>query len=136
MEHSKQKITTFLMFDGKAEEATNYYLSVFEQAEILSIHRYEANEAGVEGSIAHATFSLYGQVFMCMDSHVKHDFTFTSSMSLYVACTTDDEMDQLFEKLSQDGTILVPLNAYPFSQKFGWVADKYGVSWQLNLEKN
>lgn len=62
MEHAKQKITTFLMFDGKAEEATNYYLSVFDQAEILSIYRYGANEAGAEGTVAHATFSLYGQV--------------------------------------------------------------------------
>ncbi len=77
MEHSKQKIKTFLMFDGKAEEAINYYLSVFDQAEILSIHRYGANEAGAEGTVSHATFSLSGQVFMCMDSNVKHDFTFT-----------------------------------------------------------
>lgn len=135
MEHVKQKITTFLMFDGKAEEATNYYLSVFDQAEILSIHRYGPNEAGTEGTVAHATFSLYGQVFMCMDSNVKHDFTFTSSISLYIACTTEDESNRLFEKLSQDGKVLVPLAAYPFSQKFGWVADKYGVSWQLNLER-
>jgi predicted 3-demethylubiquinone-9 3-methyltransferase (glyoxalase superfamily) len=70
-----------------------------------------------------------------MDSNVKHDFTFTSSTSLYIACTTEDEINQLFEKLSHDGKVLVPLAAYPFSQKFGWAADKYGVSWQLNLER-
>src|SRR5579864_7548540 len=73
VEHSKQKITTFLMFDGKAEVAMNYYVSVFDQAEIVSIHRYGANEAGAEGTVAHATFTLGGQVFMCMDSNVKHD---------------------------------------------------------------
>ena len=136
MEHAKQKITTFLMFEGKAEEAMNYYLSVFDQAEILSIQRYGANEAGAEGSVAHATFSLYGQVFMCIDSNVKHDFTFTPAISLYVSCATEDEIDRLFEKLSQGGTVAMPLSAYPFSDKFGWVADKYGVSWQLSLERN
>ena len=135
MEHSKQKITTFLMFDGKAEEAMNYYLSVFDQAEIVSIQRYGANQAGAEGTVAHATFSLYEQVFMCIDSNVKHDFTFTPSVSLYVACATEEEIDRIFEKLSQGGAVAMPLSAYPFSDKFAWVADKYGVSWQLNLER-
>jgi predicted 3-demethylubiquinone-9 3-methyltransferase (glyoxalase superfamily) len=136
MEHVKQKITTFLMFDGKAEEAMNYYVSVFDQAEILSIQRYGANEADAGGTVLHATFSLHGQVFMCIDSNVKHDFTFTPAISLYVACATEDEIDRLFEKLSQGGEVAMPLAAYPFSNKFGWVADKYGVSWQLNLERN
>ena len=136
MENSKQKIKTFLMFGGKAEEAMNYYLSVFDQAEILDINRYEANEADTKGTVSHATFSLYGQVFMCMDSNVKHDFTFTPSTSLYITCTTEDEIDLLSKKLSQDGKVLMPLAAYPFSEKFSWVADKYGVSWQLNLERN
>ncbi len=135
-EHSMQKITTFFMFDGQAEEAMNYYLSVFDQAEILSINRYGANEAGAEGSVPHATFSLYGQVFMCIDSNVKHNFTFTPSISWYIACTTEDEIDRLFEKLSQGGKVLMPLASYPFSEKFGWIVDKYGVSWQLNLERN
>ena len=131
----KQKVTTFLMFDGKAEEAMNYYISVFEQAEIVSIQRYRANEAGAEGTVAHAIFSFYGQMFMCMDSNVKHDFTFTPSISLYVACATEEEIDRLFAKLSQGGAVAMPLMAYPFSDKFAWVADKYGVSWQLNLER-
>jgi len=136
VEHTKQKITTFLMFDGKAEEAMNYYVSVFDQAEIVSIQRYGANEAGAEGTVVHATFSLNGQVFMCMDSNVKQDFTFTPAISLYVACATEDEIDRFFEKLSQGGAVFMPLTAYPFSDKFAWVADKYGVSWQLNLERN
>jgi len=136
VQHAKQKITTFLMFEGKAEEAMKYYVSVFDQAEIVSIQRYGANEAGAEGTVAHATFSLYGQMFMCMDSNVKHGFTFTPSISLYVACATEAEIDRLFEKLSQGGAVAMPLSSYPFSEKFGWVADKYGVSWQLNLERN
>lgn len=129
-----QKITTFLMFEGKAEEAMNFYISVFDGAEIGNIIRYEAN--GAEGGVVHATFSLAGQTFMCMDSNIKHDFTFTPSMSLYVACATEQEIDRLFEKLSEGGTVMMPLAAYPFSNKFAWVADKYGVSWQLNLERS
>lgn len=136
MEHSKQKITMFLMFDGKAEEAMNYYVSVFDQAEILGIQRYGADEAGAEGTVLRATFSLYGQVFICLDSSVKHAFTFTPAISLYITCATEEEIDRLFEKLSQGGEVFMPLAAYPFSDKFGWVADKYGVSWQLNLERN
>ena len=136
MAQSKQKITTFLMFEGQAEEAMNYYVSLFEQAEILSIQRYGANGPGTEGTVVNATFSLNGQVYMCMDSYVKHDFTFTPAISLFVSCATEDEVDRLFEKLCQGGQVLMPLSAYPFSAKFGWVADKYGVSWQLNLERN
>ena len=85
--------------------------------------------------VVHATFALSGQVFMCMDSNVKHDFTFTPSMSLYISCATEEEIDRLFEKLSQGGSVAMPLMAYPFSSKFAWVTDKYGVSWQLNLER-
>ena len=114
----------------------HYYLSVFDQAELLSINRYGANEAGAEGTLSHATFSLDGQVFICMDSNMKQDFTFTPSISLYVTCATEDEINRLFEKLSQDGNVFMPLMTYPFSEKFAWVADKYGVSWQLNLESN
>jgi predicted 3-demethylubiquinone-9 3-methyltransferase (glyoxalase superfamily) len=135
MDHAKQKVTTFLMFEGKAEEAMNYYISVFEQAEIVSIQRYGANESGTEGTVAQAIFSLYGQMFMCIDSNVKHGFTFTPAMSLYVTCATEEEIDRLFEKLSQGGSVAMPLTAYPFSDKFAWVVDKYGVSWQLNLER-
>ncbi|WCK55991.1 VOC family protein [Aneurinibacillus sp. Ricciae_BoGa-3] len=127
------KITTFLMFDAKAEEAMNFYTSIFNNSEIISISRYVANEAGVEGTVKHATFTLHGQEFMCIDSNIKHDFTFTPSISLYVTCESNDELQSVFATLSQDGSVLMPLAAYPFSKKFGWVADKFGVSWQLTL---
>ncbi|MDQ0177992.1 VOC family protein [Bacillus chungangensis] len=131
-----QKITTFFMFEGQAEEAMNFYISLFDESEIINIQRYGANEAGAEGSVMHAIFSLHGQIFMCIDSSIKHEFTFTPSISLYVTCDTVEEIDRVFEQLSQDGSVLMPLAAYPFSEKFGWVADKYGVTWQLNLTKN
>lgn len=134
MEYLKPKINTFLMFSGQAEEAMNFYTSVFSQSEIINITRYGANEAGKEGTVFQASFLLKGQLFMCIDSYVKHDFTFTPAMSLWVICDSEDEINEVFGKLSQDGKILMPLAAYPFSQRFGWVQDKYGVSWQLNLE--
>ena len=131
-----QKISTFLMFDGQAEEAMNFYTSLFEDSKILNITRYGSNEAGPEGTVMHATFSLNGQEFMCIDSNIQHEFTFTPAISIYVNCETEWEIDRLFEKLSQGGQVLMPLDRYPFSEKFVWIADQFGVSWQLNLAKN
>jgi predicted 3-demethylubiquinone-9 3-methyltransferase (glyoxalase superfamily) len=127
------QITTFFMFEGRAEEAMNFYTSIFDKSEIKTITRYGANEDGPEGTVHHAVFSLNGQEFMCIDSYVNHGFSFTPSISLYVACDTEEEIDRVFEKLAQDGSILMPLAAYPFSKKFGWVADRFGVTWQLTL---
>jgi predicted 3-demethylubiquinone-9 3-methyltransferase (glyoxalase superfamily) len=70
---------------------------------------------------------------MCIDSPVKHNFTFTPAMSLFVDCADEAELDTLFAKLSEGGQVLMPLDNYGFSRKFGWLADKFGVSWQLNL---
>jgi len=128
-----QKFTTFLMFEGKAEEAMNFYTSLFENSKILSITRYGPNEAGTEGTVMLATFSLGGQEFMCIDSYIKHEFTFTPAMSIYVNCASEAEIDRVFEKLSLNGQVLMPLDHYPFSKKFAWVSDPFGVSWQLNL---
>lgn len=136
MGNTNQKITTFLMFEGKAEEAMNFYTSLFNQSEIVSISRYDENGPGKEGTVIHATFTLNGQEFMCIDSYVKHDFTFTPAMSLYVTCDTEEEIETVFNKLAQDGKVLMPLGSYPFSKKFGWLNDKYGVSWQLTLAED
>ncbi|PGE97718.1 hypothetical protein COF51_22115 [Bacillus pseudomycoides] len=136
MKNTRQKITTFLMFDSNAEEAITLYTSLFDQSEIINISRYGANEPGKEGTVMHATFTLNRQEFMCIDSSVKHEFTFTPSMSLYVNCDTEAEIDEVFNKLAQEGEVLMPLAVYPFSKKFGWLNDKYGVSWQLNFSAN
>ena len=127
-----QKITTFLMFEGKAEEAMNFYVSVFDGA-VDSITRYGADGPGPEGSVQHATFTLAGQQYMCIDSYVKHGFGFTPAVSLYVTCADEAELDRLFATLSEKGGVLMPLDNYGFSTKFGWVNDRFGVSWQLNL---
>ncbi|MBP1994309.1 VOC family protein [Paenibacillus eucommiae] len=128
------KVIPFLMFqDGKAEEAMNFYTLLIEDSEITSIVRYGANEPGEEGTVMQATFTLKGQEFMCIDSNVKHKFTFTPSFSIYVACSTEEEIEVLYEKLKEDRQALMPLGNYGFSKKFGWLNDRYGVSWQLNL---
>lgn len=128
-----QKITTFLMFEGKAEEAMRFYTSLFPDSEIRSISRYGDNEAGPAGTVHHALFSLGGQCLMCIDSAVKHEFTFTPAMSLFVTCATTSEIDTLFARLSDGGKTLMPLDAYPFSKRYAWVSDRFGVSWQLTL---
>ena len=129
-----EKVTPFLMLqDGNAEEAMNYYTSLIEDSAITSITRYGANEAGDEGTVMHATFSLKGQEFMCIDSNLKHEFSFTPSFSIYLTCTSEKELDDLYGKLIQDGQALMPLDDYGFSKKFGWLNDRYGISWQLNL---
>ncbi|NJJ41539.1 VOC family protein [Paenibacillus apii] len=129
----EQKIMTFFMFSGQAEEAMNFYISLFDGSEVLHIQRYGPNEDGAEGSVKKAAFSLGGQQFMCIDSNIRHDFTFTPSMSLYVECKSEEEIDHLFAKLSEGGNVYMPLALYPFSDKFGWVGDRFGVSWQLDL---
>jgi predicted 3-demethylubiquinone-9 3-methyltransferase (glyoxalase superfamily) len=128
-----QKIKTFLMFEGKAEEAMNFYVSLFPASEITSISRYGAKEAGPEGTVQQAVFSIQGQQFMCIDSFVAHGFSFTPAMSLHVTCEKEAEIELLFAKLSEGGQTLMPLDAYPFSKRYAWLNDKYGVSWQLML---
>jgi predicted 3-demethylubiquinone-9 3-methyltransferase (glyoxalase superfamily) len=127
-----QKITTFLMFEGKAEEAMTFYLSVFEDAKIVAINRYGAGETGEEGSVQHATFAVAGQEFMVIDSNVKHAFGFTPAISLYVNCESTEEIERYHKALVEDGKELMPLGSYGFSARFGWLVDRFGVSWQLN----
>ncbi|MFC5529850.1 VOC family protein [Cohnella yongneupensis] len=128
------KVTPFLMFqENNAEEAMKLYTSLIEGSEITSITRYGANGPGAEGSVMRATFTLKGQEYMCIDSNIKHAFTFTPSFSLFIDCETEEELTRLYEQLSAGGGVMMALGDYGFSRKFGWIADKFGVSWQLNL---
>jgi len=128
-----QKPVTFLMFDGNAEKALNFYLSIFPNSAILQIAHYGKNEGGAAGSIQLATVVLGGQLFMLIDSPVKHNFTFTPAISIYINCESEEELNMLFTNLSQGGAVFMAPGPYPFSKKFCWIADQYGVSWQLNL---
>lgn len=89
-----------------------------------------------DGTVLHAVFTLNGQSFMAVDNINKEEHSFTPAMSLFVTCGTEEEIERVFRKLSEDGTVLMPLAAIPVSKKFGWVQDNYSVSWQLNHAKS
>jgi predicted 3-demethylubiquinone-9 3-methyltransferase (glyoxalase superfamily) len=128
-----ERITTFLMFDGEAEEAMKFYVSLFKNSAVTSVKRYKAGETGRPGSVVRADFRLDGQPFMCVDSPVELSFDFAPSMSLFVTCETEQEIENLFKRLSAGGRVMMPLDDYPFSAKFAWLSDRFGVSWQLSL---
>lgn len=128
-----QKIMTFLMFQGQAEEAMTFYTSLFDDAEVVSVTRYGPDQPGAEGTVQHAVFTLAGQPYMAIDSNVRHDFTFTPAISLYVTCASEAEIERLYAALSEKGGTMMPLDSYGFSSRFAWVSDRFGVSWQLNL---
>ncbi|MBS0221874.1 MAG: VOC family protein [Proteobacteria bacterium] len=128
-----EKIRPFLMFHGEAEEAMNFYLSLFLDSKMVEIRRYGPEGPGREGTVMRATLSLDGSEIMCIDSSVRHPFTFTPATSLFVTCETDEEITRLAAMLGKGGKIFMPLDAYPFATKFTWLADRFGVSWQLTL---
>lgn len=126
-------IYPFLMFEGRAEEAMAFYTSLIPGSRIDEINRYGAEGPGKEGTVMTARFSVAGQTVMCIDSIVSHAFTFTPSFSFFIECDDASELDRLFAGLSRDGKVLMPVDNYGFSQRFGWCSDRFGVSWQLNL---
>lgn len=132
-----QKFTTTLMFVGaqlgKAEEAINLYVSLFQNSQVIAIERYGAGQTGPEGTVRHATFALDGQAFAAMDSAGPHAFTFTPSISITVQCESEEEIERVYNRFMEGGSAMMPLDNYGFSRKFAWVGDPYGVSWQLTL---
>ena len=115
----KQKITTFLWFDNNAEEAINHYISIFKNSKIVSIMRHGDAGPGPKGTVLGATFELEGQQFMALNGGPK--FKFTEAISLFVNCETQEEVDDLWEKLSAGGR----------TDRCGWLKDKFGLSWQI-----
>ncbi|WP_309086353.1 VOC family protein [Chelativorans sp.] len=129
-----QEITPFLMFQGgRAEEAMRFYVSAIPNSRIEQIERYGPGEDGPEGTVKQALFTLNGRAFMCFDSPVSHAFTFTPSISLFTTCDSPEEVDEVYGKLSEGGEVLMPLDTYPFSPRFAWIADRFGVSWQITV---
>lgn len=127
------KPTALLTFDGRALEAMRFYVSIFPEAVITSLAKYGKGGPGKEGSVLRAVFRLNGQDFMAIDSPVKREAGFTPAVSMYVACESETEIDLLYKRLLEGGGPLMPLENYGFSRKFGWLTDKFGLSWQLNL---
>jgi len=114
-----QTITPFLWFDGKAEEAMNFYASIFKNSKIGSVTRYGEEGHGPKGKVLTATFQLNGQEFIALNGGPQ--FAFSPAISFLVNCETQQEVDELWEKLSEGGE----------KQRCGWLKDKFGLSWQI-----
>src|SRR6266550_3005042 len=114
-----QKITPFLWFDGKAEEAMKFYVSIFKNSEIVSVSRYGEGGPGPKGTVMTAVFQLEGQEFYALNGGPQ--FTFSPAVSFFISCETQQEVDELWEKLSEGGE----------KNRCGWLRDKYGLSWQI-----
>ncbi len=125
LERVKQKVTPFLMFagsaHGRAEEAMNFYTSLLPDSRIEKIDRYAAGEDGPEGSVRHAIFRLAGQELMAIDSAAPHQFTFSPAVSLFIVCSSRQEVDRLWAALGDRGT----------PGQCGWIDDRFGVTWQV-----
>ncbi|MCU7496084.1 MAG: VOC family protein [Ignavibacteria bacterium] len=126
-----QKIIPSLWFDGNAEEAMNFYTSIFKNSKTGQVSYYGDEGPGKKGSPMVMTFRIEGLEFMAING--GPEFTFTPAISLFVNCTSGEEMDELFRNLSEDGNVLMEPGSYSFSEKFAWFNDKYGLSWQLNF---
>jgi len=129
----KPMMTSLTFQDNNAENAMNFYVELFDNSEIIQVQRWGKDGPVEEGKIMHATFTLDGNLFMCSDSPSVHDWGFTPAVSTYLECENETKLERLFLKLSENGNVAMPLNDYGFSQKFAWVIDPFGVSWQLNL---
>lgn len=114
-----QKINPFLWFDDKAEEAMNFYVSIFKNSKVVSVSRYGEAGPGPKGTVMAAKFELNGQEFIALNGGPQ--FTFTEAISFVVNCETQQEVDELWEKLSEGGN----------KSRCGWLKDKYGLSWQV-----
>ena len=134
-----QKTKMFLMFTGeacgKAEEALKRYTSLIPNSEIKSIERWnEGDPVGVAGQVKTALFTLAGTEYMASENTANHKFSFTPAISIFIECDSEDEIRRIHKEISKDGVEHMPLDNHGFSKLFAWVEDRYGVSWQLNLE--
>lgn len=135
-ENVMQKITPCIWFDNQAEEAVNFYTSLFSNSKIGIISRYDkesAKESGQpEGSILTIEFQLEGYKFLALNGGPT--FKLNPSTSMFVYCDGDDVIEQLYNRLKEGGNILMPLDKYDWSPKYAWIEDKFGLTWQLDVE--
>lgn len=125
------KFSPCLWFDGKVEEAAEFYVNAFEQGKIDKIAHYVDSEHQPKGSVLTIALTLAGQEIILLNG--GPEFTFTPAISFFVECETEAQIDKLWETLSHNGEVLMEFGEYPFSKKYGWLNDRYGVSWQLVL---
>lgn len=128
-----QKIIPHLWFDGQAEEAANYYISIFRNSKKLGVEYFSKASAEVsgqpEGSVLGVEYEIDG--FRFYNINGGPFFQKTPAISFFINCQTETKVEQLWNKLSEDGKVLMPLDKYPFNDRYGWLEDKFGTSWQL-----
>lgn len=129
-----KNMTPFLMFEGRAQEAIDFYLASIPESSVTTIDRYDGSGPEPAGSVKRALVSICGQELIFFDSPISHSFSFTPSISFFITCADEGELDEIAGLLSAGGEYLMPPADYGFSRKFGWLKDKFGVSWQLNVE--
>ena len=118
---------------GEGRAALDFYLSLFDDGEILELDTYPEGGPAPVGTIMRGRFRIAGQDFFISDSFIEHAFDFTPSLSVWIEAETADAQEALFAALGEGGATLMPLDNYGFSSRFGWVNDRFGVSWQINL---
>ncbi len=126
--------TPFLMFQhGRAREAIDFYVATVPGSRVHHIEAFGPDGPGPEGTILRALFEVAGQKVMAHDSFMAHGFDFTPSWSFFLECESEEEAERLFAALGEGGQVLMPLENHGFSRKFGWLSDRFGISWQVNL---
>jgi len=127
-------VSTHLMFSGTASEAIKLYQSEFDEFKIQELLKYGDSDGEMAGKIKIARVKFADHDLIIIDSPPVHDFTFTPAMSLFIDFEDTADLNRAFEVLSRNGKVFMPLDNYGFSPRFGWVQDRFGVSWQLNLK--
>lgn len=134
MKKQTQSIIPFFTFKGQAEEAMNYYVSIFPNSKIISLAYFEKGQQGKEGTVLNGTFELQGITIMVMDMEEEFCPDFTWATSMLLNCNKEEEFDHLFTALSKDGVVMMGPEAIMELRKVAWVTDKYGMTWQMVWE--
>jgi predicted 3-demethylubiquinone-9 3-methyltransferase (glyoxalase superfamily) len=128
MKNNEQKLTPFLWFDGNAEDAINFYTSIFNNSKINSFSRMP------DGKVLTGSFQLNGQNFAAINGGSM--FQINPSISFYVACETVEEATSIWHKLLEGGSAMMTFDTYPWSEKYGWLKDRFGMTWQITVDTN
>ncbi|CAI0814447.1 VOC family protein [Serratia ficaria] len=126
------QVSTFVMFQGAAQQAIALYSELFERFRVTQLQHYDETPDG-KRLIKHATIDFDRQNLVFIDSPISHDFSFTPAVSLFVNLASEAELERVFARLAEEGKVLMPPDDYGFSARFGWLNDRFGLSWQLNV---
>lgn len=126
------QVSTFVMFQGHAQQAINLYSELFAGFRVQQLLHFEESGDGPR-RVKHATIDFERHNLVFIDSPVSHDFGFTPAVSLHVNLATEADLERIFARLAEGGEVLMPIDDYGFSARFGWLNDRFGLSWQLNV---